>query len=164
MLNRRLTTLTSLFCTLSLAALAPTLAEEEVDDTVADSSKSCIDTRRISQTHVADAENILFYMRGGDIYVNRLPRKCMSLAREKKFSYRTSNSRLCDLDTIRVLYNMGGGLTQGAGCGLGKFYAITEEEAKAVRAGPDTEIEAEPIEPADMEQPEVAPPQEKSEE
>lgn len=40
---------------------------------------------------------------------------------EDRFSYKTSTSQLCSVDTIRVLHNYGGQLEEGVGCGLGKF-------------------------------------------
>jgi hypothetical protein len=152
-------TFAALTCVMGLAPVA--LADEEAEAVTEEASERCIDTRRISRTVVVDAHTVLFYMRGGRIYRNTLPHKCMSLAREKRFSYRTSTSRLCDVDVITVLYDMGG-LTRGPSCGLGRFYPVTKEEADAIRQGPDGEIEPEPIEPAEMEQPEVAAPDEET--
>jgi hypothetical protein len=151
-------------CVLSLSPATSTLAEEDViEDAVEDGSVRCIDTRRISRTTVVDPETILFYMRGGDIYRNTLPRKCTSLAREKRFSYRTTVSRLCNIDVITVLYDAGG-LTRGPSCGLGMFHPVTKEEAEAIRKGPDAEITPEPIDPADVEEPQVEIPGEETEE
>lgn len=159
-MNRKyLLTLAALSCVMGPAPAA--LADEEAETGTEEAGERCIDTRRISRTVVVDAQTVLFYMRGGGIYRNTLPHKCMSLAREKRFSYRTSTSRLCDVDVITVLYDMGG-LTRGPSCGLGKFYSITREEAEAIRQGPDADIEPAPIEPADMEQPEVAAPEDRN--
>lgn len=141
--------------------LSPTTASL-ADDDIEEGGERCIDTRRISKTVVVDAQTIVFHMRGGEIYRNDLPNKCTSLAREKRFSYRSTISRLCNVDVITVLYSMGSGLTSGPSCGLGKFYPITKEEAQALREGPDADIEPEPIEPADPEQPEVATPGEET--
>jgi hypothetical protein len=63
--------------------------------------------------------------------------------------YRTTLSRLCDIDTITVLYHGGPGMTQGPTCGLGKFYPVSEDEAKALQGEP--EIESEPVPPAEPE-------------
>src|SRR5690606_17824151 len=43
----------------------------------------CISTTRLDRTEVVDNETVLFYMRGGDIYRNRLSRSCPGLEREK---------------------------------------------------------------------------------
>lgn len=152
--------LAAIGCGVSLYPGMPSAAEEDLRDDAAEVGRNCIDTRRISSTTVVDDQTIIFYMRGGDNYVNELPRKCPSLAREKRFSYRTSISRLCDVDMITVLYSMGPGLQRGPSCGLGKFRAISDEEAKALKAGPDTDIEAKPVPPAEPEEPGVQTPDE----
>jgi hypothetical protein len=123
------------------------------DQVPEEDGERCIDTRRISRTDVIDEHNILFYMRGGVIYRNYLPSKCPALAREKRFSYRTTTSRLCDIDVVNVLYDYGSGLTRGPSCGLGKFYPISKDEAQALREPDDIEVEPEPIPPAEPEEP-----------
>jgi hypothetical protein len=82
----------------------------------------CVDIARIDHTQVRDDRTIDFYMRGREIYRNRLPADCPGLAFEDGFSYRTSLSRLCSVDTIDVLRQAGGGA--GATCGLGPFQPI----------------------------------------
>lgn len=156
----RLIILATVLCTLSLMPLGSAIANDEVEE----AGERCIDTRRISRTHVADNQTLIFYMRGGAIYKNTLRNKCQALVHEKRFSYRTTMSRLCRIDTITVIRSFGGGITDGPSCGLGMFYPITADEAKALVAGPDAEIEPEPIDPADMEVPEIAPIGEETEE
>lgn len=133
-------------CALGLAPAVLTLADEVED------GERCVDTRRISSTEIIDDQNILFHMRGHRIYLNTLPYRCSSLARENRFSYRTTISRLCDNDLITVLYESGIGLTSGPSCGLGLFRPISRDEADALKGKP--EIQAEPIpapEPEDVE-------------
>ena len=157
-MNKRMTIPAAMCLALSMAPITVSLAQDDLEY----GGERCIDTRRISRTEIVDAENILFYMRGGAIYRNTLSHKCTALAREKRFSYKTSMSRLCDVDVITVLYSMGSGLTSGPSCGLGKFYPVSKEEAEALRQGPDADIEPEPIKPSDPEQPEIATPGEDS--
>ncbi len=154
MLTKRVCILTTAFCFLTLAPTASTFAEDDGD--VDEGGERCIDTSRISSMKIVDKQNILFYMRGQTIYHNELPRPCSGLRRGKTISYRTSLSRLCSNDFITLLDNYGMGLSRGPSCGLGKFRPVTEEEAKALRDGPDAEIEPEPIEPAEPEEPEVS--------
>jgi hypothetical protein len=90
---------------------------------------SCIDTSRIDTTNVVANNVIDFKMRGGKVFRNTLPYSCSGLVMEDRFSYRTSISRLCNVDTIRVLHSYGGGLEEGVGCGLGKFQPV-EKNAK----------------------------------
>ena len=94
--------------------------------------ESCISVGRIDRTKVLDQQNILFYMRGGQIYRNFLPRRCPGLDRREAFSYRSSASQLCAIDVITVLETSGFGPRQGASCGLGNFYPVSEIEVEAL--------------------------------
>lgn len=84
----------------------------------------CIDISRIDSTKVLANNVIDFKMRGGKVYRNTLPANCSGLVFEDRFSYRTSTSRLCNVDIIRVLHSYGGQLEEGVGCGLGKFQPV----------------------------------------
>ena len=116
---------------------ATVFAEEDekkpIDELLSD-AEHCISLSRIDRTDVVDDSNILFYMKGGDVYLNRLPHRCPGLRWEKAFMYRTSLSQLCNVDIITVLDNMGFGFSPGVSCGLGPFYPISEETAKALKA------------------------------
>ena len=154
MLDNRIYILAVALCLLSFIPTASTFAQDDGD--VDEGGERCIDTRRISNTRIVDKQNILFYMRGGDIYHNELPRACMGLRNGKTISYRTSLSRLCSNDLITLLDNFGMGMSRGPSCAIGKFRPVSKEEAEAIRQGPDADIEPEPIEPAEPEEPEVS--------
>ncbi|MGI9293037.1 MAG: DUF6491 family protein [Pseudomonadales bacterium] len=110
-----------------------TRASDENDEQLEDRGKRCISLARIDRTHVLDDNNILFYMRGKKVYINKLPHKCRGLRRADSFMYKTSLSQLCDLDIITALDNIGFGFSRGASCGLGTFYPIDKERAKELR-------------------------------
>lgn len=93
----------------------------------------CVPLTRIDRTEVLDEQNILFYMRGGGIFRNWLPRRCPGLNDRDAFSYRTTLGKLCDSDTITVIDPTGIGTIQGASCRLGGFYPTTELEADALK-------------------------------
>ena len=126
-----------LIATLAVGLAAPVFAGEDdnkaIDELLSD-AEHCISLRRIDRTDVVDDSNILFYMKGGDVYLNRLPHRCPGLRWEKAFMYRTSMSQLCNVDIITVLDNMGFGFSPGVSCGLGPFYPISEETAKALKS------------------------------
>ena len=86
--------------------------EEEIDRTPQD----CVSLPRVSRTEVIDDQTILFYQRGGKVYLNHLPRKCGGLAREDRFMYKVTTTRLCSSDTITVLEHWGAGFTPGFTC------------------------------------------------
>lgn len=85
---------------------------------------NCVSLSRIRSTDVIDDSTIDFKMAGGKTYRNSLPYSCPGLKFEDRFSYKTSISQLCSVDIIRVLNNYGGHLSEGAGCGLGKFQPV----------------------------------------
>lgn len=90
----------------------------------------CVQIVQIDNTRVIDDQNILFRLRGNRFYNNRLPHKCPGLKSAGKFSYRTSQSVLCNVDTITVLLGSGTSLTRGASCGLGRFTPTTDPARK----------------------------------
>ncbi len=150
MMQKRVFILTAACLVLGLSPFASALA----DDPPEEGGERCVNMRTVSRTEIIDDQTILFYMRGGEIYRNYLPHRCSGLAREERFSYSTTVSRLCDIDTITVLYNHGVGLTSGPSCGLGKFYPISRDEAQALKEPADIEPEA--IPPPEPEEPEVS--------
>jgi hypothetical protein len=133
---------------LSVAAIALTLglaqavAEENEEDAgpspfdiLLGESERCINLNRIDRTEVIDDRTIVFYLSGGDIYVNRLPHRCPGLRSRDGFMYKRTTNSLCNVDTIRVLDSMGGELRPGVGCGLGEFHPVsagTLDELKAI--------------------------------
>ena len=122
-----------LLCMLITTASNATFAKEGSDEKLEDRSKRCVSLARIKRTDVVDDQNILFYMNGRKVYLNKLPHKCHGLARADAFMYRTSMSQLCDLDIITVLDNIGFGFMRGPSCGLGTFYPIDKERAKELK-------------------------------
>lgn len=81
----------------------------------------CVDLARIDYTRVRDDRTVDFYMRGREVYRNRLRNECSGLAFEDSFAYRTSLSRLCSVDLITVNRSGGAG---GPTCALGTFQRI----------------------------------------
>ena len=103
----------------------PAVAEEKLID-----KEQCVRLSSIDSTRVVDDQNILFYMKNGDVYRNELPRRCPGLAVEDTFMYRTSLNQLCNVDIITVLRSMGFGFQPGISCGLGMFERIDELTAE----------------------------------
>jgi len=95
--------------------------------------ENCVDTSRIRRTSIIDDRTIVFYMNQKKIFVNHLPYRCPGLKIAGTFSYRTSISQLCNVDTIKVIRSMGGRIDAGPSCGLGKFRPVTEEEVAMLR-------------------------------
>lgn len=120
-----------------LGLVMPLAAEQKVLneslDLVSGPPEQCLRLSSIDHTDVIDDQNILFYMRGKEIYRNHLPYPCSGLRIYDTFMYRTSLSQLCNVDIITVLDNIGFGFSPRNSCGLGLFYPVTEEDAKKLK-------------------------------
>jgi len=81
----------------------------------------CVNTGEIRNSRVHDNRTIDFEMRNGTVYRNTLPVSCSPLGFERRFTYRTTTSRLCSTDTITVLQSGGVGAPT---CGLGEFVPV----------------------------------------
>ncbi len=144
----------ALACLLSLTFGMTAVAQDDAADieaaaaAIADDidrdGERCISVTRLRSTHVLDDRTLLFYMRGGDIYLNVLRYECRGLKIQNRFSYKVIANRLCSVDTITVLESFGTGLSSGISCGLGQFYGITEDEADFLRYGERSDIMEEP--------------------
>jgi hypothetical protein len=135
---------------LTLVNSGPAAADEEEHEKP-ENAVNCVNSSRIRSTTVVDDSSIIFYMRGRTTYLNVLPRQCRGLAREGRFSYRSSTGSLCRLDTIRILYSMGSGIREGAACGLGYFQEVTEEEIEMILDKEPTPPQPQPLPPAEPE-------------
>ncbi len=91
--------------------------------------KNCVTISQIRSTKVIDNRTIDFRMAGGKTYRNTLSQSCPGLKFEERFSYKTSLNQLCSVDIVRVLQSQGGQLSEGAGCGLGKFQMVEKVAA-----------------------------------
>jgi len=119
----------------SAAAAARAPSADDLDRTPHD----CVILSDIRQTVVIDDQTILFYMRGGKkpVYRNYLAHQCPNLGREGRFAYQTPIGRLCNIDLITVLQQLGPSLGPGFTCRLGDFFPITYEEAEIMRKEKD---------------------------
>ncbi|HSB97252.1 MAG TPA: DUF6491 family protein [Spongiibacteraceae bacterium] len=129
----------TVLCALLLFGLNDgSFADDKTANTAATAEKAerCISIRSIKQTKVLDDQNVLFYTAGNRNYKNHLAYPCSGLAIADSFMYRTSESKLCNVDIITVLNRMGGGGTQGASCGLGMFEEIDQQQLDALTKKP----------------------------
>jgi hypothetical protein len=122
---------------LTISSLPALADEDEETESLDRTPQDCISTTRIKDTEVVNDNTIVFEMRGGVYYSNILERECPGLMRNNRFRHKTTNTRLCDIDTITVLEQWGGGFQDGFTCQLGGFHPITEVEAQDLISGPD---------------------------
>ncbi len=87
--------------------------------------QSCIPINQFRETRIRDDSTIDFIGNGRDqAWRVSLASPCPGLKAENKFSYETSLTQLCSADIIYVLYNYGGTLQRGPGCGLAPFVPV----------------------------------------
>ena len=97
----------------------------------------CLVLSKIDETKVLDDQTLLIETDSGVVYINRLPSTCVGLRAAGAFSYKTSISKLCKHDIIKVLEEDG---NFGSVCGLGKFIRIKgvrsiRETVKLLKSG-----------------------------
>jgi len=116
-----------------LVAAAAALGQD--DDAPFDRTpEDCLIVSRIRSTEAIDDQNIIFRMRGDQVYRNTLPRTCPGLERENRIAYETATSRLCSIDMITVLEDVGVGLRPGFTCRLGEFVPLSPDELEDLKA------------------------------
>ena len=94
--------------------------------------QSCVYMGDVRRTAILDDNNILFYMRNGTVYQNRLRNTCFMLRSANRFTYGSSAlRRLCVGDLIQVLpeSSFGGGPFPMASCNLGTYLQIDKDVA-----------------------------------
>ena len=137
-----------LACLLTLPTPGASLADEAVEE----NARKCIHASVIRHTRIVDDSNILFYGRGKSIYHNILPKRCIGLSREGRFSYHRTTSSLCSHDTIRVLHASATGMREGRSCRLGYFYEVAEEDIAMLLERKNQPPQAQPLPPAEPEE------------
>jgi len=113
-------------CVLLLPCSALVLADD--DEAVEDDSQRCVNARSIRSADVIDDNHVVFHVQGRRIFLNAMPKTCVGLSRDRRFSYETYTRSLCALDKIRILKESGGGVYAGRACSLGRFQPITGKE------------------------------------
>ena len=113
-------------------------SQQPVDDLIYAPDESvewrrCLNLGLVTKTEIINDRNIVYYMRGRDIYRNVLPRRCPGLYEEGSYTYRTQMGRLCENDLLTVLSGIDAGNIAGPTCRVGKFYPMTEPEVDALR-------------------------------
>jgi len=131
--------ITTLFVLLSLQMSACSVNEIVQVDHDDQAGVHCLSLRQIRGSDVLDNQHIVFETVGGELFVNTLPHRCPGLSHNAPFMYRTSMNRLCDLDIITVLGDVGFGLIPQASCGLGLFHPIDQQGLDDLKAQIDAQ-------------------------
>jgi hypothetical protein len=141
-----------------VAALSLASATAQDDDEASDEPVRCVSMNSIRSTQVVDDTRVLFFQARDKIFLNRLDRECLGLARHGTFTYQVQSgarhARLCDTDSITVLETTGRGLN----CGLGRFEPLSREQVQSLIGGPNPAAVSVPVELPKEEEPPPAEP------
>jgi len=134
--------------TLAVGAAAAAQDAEQGEETFDRTPVDCISMSQIANTEIVDDRTILFYRRGGRIYMNLLETQCPTLKSNNIFRYRVlsgvRSARLCDYHAITVVDRLTNSLTHN--CRLGPFHPIDQARAdELLRIGPGVTT-TEPVE------------------
>jgi hypothetical protein len=128
------------------AALSLASAAAQDDDEAIGEPLRCLSMNSIRSTKVVDDTRVLFFQARGKIFLNRLDRECLGLARYGTFEYRVQSgarhARLCDTDSITVIEATGRGLN----CGLGRFEPLSQDAVESLIVGPNPAAVSVPVE------------------
>lgn len=125
-MKTRLLLLTALIVTTGCANVGQQTGERA---SLPEGVEDCLRLVTVDHMEIVNPQHILFHMRDGTIYDNRLSRRCPGLRRNDTIMYRTTLNRLCDIDTFTVLESTAVGFMPGPTCSLGRFYPISRDEA-----------------------------------
>lgn len=97
-------------------------------------TQRCIGVRNVRSIDPVGDHTLLFRMNNGEVWRNRLDRRCPGMRSDTVFSYELrSSDQLCSIDTVYQLDRMGDHFRRGLGCALGEFDHLTEDQAEAVK-------------------------------
>jgi hypothetical protein len=101
----------------------------DVDSGEAEVAQACLDHPTIRRTRIINDRNIAFFLRGGTIYLNQLPRQCPSLRRNSLVNYAIENRSVCAGSLFQVMWEAGtGNFVPSFVCRLGAFVPVTAEQ------------------------------------
>lgn len=92
------------------------------DQQSASIANSCINTANITRQDIVSDEEISFEMRNGDVWVNKLPRKCPSLKIQGGFTWDVRGMMVCSNEQTIYVIN------DGTPCQLGAFTRLPKAE------------------------------------
>lgn len=87
---------------------------------------SCIPLKQVRVSDAIADDAIIFTLNNGDVYLNKLRGTCIGLARNDRFSLKTTQNKICRGDILTVSNPVG--VDMGS-CGLGDFEAVGDQSA-----------------------------------
>ena len=114
------------------AVIAEILDVESVEEY--DIAERCIARSRISRTEILNERFVVFHLRGDEKYLVQFRHRCPGLRRHGTMRLETRSFRVCSMDTIQGLFEMGVGRgTWGPNCMIPSFEPVTEEQVAIIK-------------------------------
>lgn len=114
------------------AIIAEILDVDAVEDY--DTAESCIPRSRISRTEILNERFVVFHLRGDEKYLVQFRHRCPGLRRNGTMRLETRSFRLCSMDTVQGLYEIGIGRgTWGPSCMIPGFEPVTREQVAIIK-------------------------------
>lgn len=114
------------------AIIAEILDVDAVEDY--DTAETCIPRSRISRTEILNDRFVVFHLRGDEKYLVQFRHRCPGLRRNGTMRLETRSFRLCAMDTIQGLYEIGIGRgTWGPSCMIPGFEPVTQEQVAIIK-------------------------------
>jgi len=130
-------------------SLANAAAQDDDEHETSDEPLRCLSMNSIRSTQVLDNQRVLFFQGRDRVFLNRLDRECVGLARYGTFAYKVHGgarqARVCATDSITVLESTG----RGMNCGLGLFEPLSQADAESLLSGPNHSVISVPVEPTE---------------
>ncbi|HAL42737.1 MAG TPA: hypothetical protein DCP57_09860 [Gammaproteobacteria bacterium] len=103
----------------------------------------CISARSIRNTQVLDEQHVLFEVSRNRYYLVQFNNRCLGLRKNSPIRYFTQSNRLCKLDSIQSLQDLGFGRYEpGAKCFIPGFQEVTKDQVALLKENLKTAREA----------------------
>ena len=99
-----------------------------------DTTENCIARSRISRTEILNERFVVFHLRGDEKYLVQFRHRCPGLRRNGTMRLETRSFRICSMDTVQGLYEIGIGRgTWGPSCMIPGFEPVTREQVAIIK-------------------------------
>ena len=93
----------------------------------------CIQSERLERTEPLSERYIVFHLRGEALWIAQMRNRCPGMTSQSKLMFEKINPRICEWDTVRVVYDEGTHLRFGPRCNLPKFEPVSPEQVDMLK-------------------------------
>jgi hypothetical protein len=93
----------------------------------------CIQSERLERTEPLSERYIVFHLKGDALWIAQMRNRCPGMTSQSKLMFEKINPRICEWDTVRVVYDEGTHLRFGPRCNLPKFEPVSPEQVGMIK-------------------------------